>query len=129
MKKNILKNVGLLILGFVIGGVVGGFLIQGKGAENQKVLDHGRSKMVEFNKVYNEMVNSVIYYAIEKNDGYATVAAQTLQQLTPGIIEINKALKLDCKEYQENGEPLMVKDKNGVENPLEKLPEEVRILD
>ena len=129
MKKNILKNVGLLILGFVIGGVVGGFLIQGKCDDNQKVLDYSRNKMVEFNKGYNEMVNSVIYYAIEKNDGYATVAAQTLQQLTPGLIELNKALKLDCKEYQENGEPLMVKDKNGVENPLEKLPEEVRIIE
>ena len=129
MKKNILKNVGLLILGFVMGGAVVGAMMQSKDVETQKVLDFSRSKMVEFNKGYNEMVNSVVYYAIEKNDGYATVAAQTLQHLTPELIELNKALRLDCKEYQENGKPLMVKDENGVENPLEKLPEEVRIIE
>lgn len=128
MKKNVLKNVGFLILGFILGGIVVGALVS-KESETKRTLDFSRSKMIELNKEYNELFNKLAYYSMAENNSYATAAAQTLQQLTPGLIELNKALKLDCKEYQENGEPLMVQDEKGSMNPLEKLPEEIRIVE
>ena len=129
MKKNILKNVGLLILGFVMGGALVGAMMQSKDAETQKILDNSRYSMVELNKEYNRLYNQIGYYAIAENNEYASVIIQVLQELAPKFFDLNRSLKLDCKAYQENGNPLMSRDKNGVESPMEKLPEEVRIIE
>lgn len=125
MKKNVLKNVGLLILGIILGVVIAGVLMQ----KTQKVLDDSRFSMVEFNKKYNKLYNQIGYYAIAENNEAAMVGFQVLQELGPELFDLNRSLKLDCKEYQENGKPLMGRDENGVESPVEKLPEEIRIID
>lgn len=125
MKKNVIKYVGLLILGFVLGVVVAGLLTQ----KTQKVLDNSRYAMIEFNKEYNRLYNQIGYYAIAENNENAKVIFGVLQELGPELFDLNRSLKLDCKEYQENGKPLMSRDDNGVESPVEKLPEEVRIAE
>ena len=125
MKKNVIKYVGLLILGFVLGVVVAGLLTQ----KTQKVLDNSRYAMIEFNKEYNRLYNQIGYYAIAENNENAKVIFGVLQELGPELFDLNRSLKLDCKEYQENGKPLMSRDNNGVESPVEKLPEEVRIAE
>ena len=125
MKKNVIKYVGLLILGFVLGVVVAGLLTQ----KTQKVLDNSRYAMIEFNKEYNRLYNQIGYYAIAENNENAKVIFGVLQELGPELFDLNRSLKLDCKEYQENGKTLMSRDDNGVESPVEKLPEEVRIAE
>lgn len=125
MKRSILKNVGLLILGIILGVVIAGVLMQ----KNQKVLDNSRNSMIEFNKKYNRLYNQIGYYAIGENNESAIVGFQVLQQLGPELFDLNRSLKLDCKEYQENGKPLMSRDENGVESPVEKLPEEIHVID
>lgn len=125
MKRNILKNVGLLILGIILGVVIAGALMQ----KSQKVLDNSRYSMIEFNKEYNRLYNQIGYYAIAENNESAIVCFQVLQELGPELFDLNRSLKLDCKEYQENGKPMMSRDENGVESPVEKLPEEIRIID
>ena len=54
-------------------------------------------------------------------------AAICLQELTPEIVSINKSLKIDCKRYDDNGEPVMLKDNYGILSPCEIIPDELRI--
>lgn len=82
--------------------------------------------MIEFNKAYNKIYNNLGYLAIGQSNDYAKVAIQVLQQLAPGLIKLNKSLKLDCTQYQ-NGAPVSIQDEKGMSSPLETLPEEIRI--
>lgn len=93
----------------------------------QVIINNGRTSMIEFNIKFNKIYNNIGKLSIGQNNEYAIAIMQVLQQLAPELIKINKSLKLDCTEYQ-NGAPVSIQDENGNSSPLEKLPEEIRIM-
>ncbi len=130
MKHNLILPIVCLLLGIIIGVSIGLFLSSKATNDNedaQVILDNSRLYMIEFNKEYNKLYNDLGILVIGEDNDYARLTIHVLQKLTPDLIKINKSLKLDCKKYQD-GNPLMIEDKYGNKNPLEILPEEIRIM-
>lgn len=132
MKKDIII-ITFFLIGAVLGGVVVHIIDTNKNEiaikDKQVVLDSSRVSIIELNKTYNYLFENLGRAAFgQQNNEPAIVAFQVLQRLTPELMELNKSLKLDCKRYREDGTPVMVKDKNGLESPLETLPEEIKII-
>lgn len=128
MKQIILHSIAFFIIGVCVGGIIISAVDANKVKNNeQAIIDNGRMSMIEFNKEYNKLYNDLGYLAIGKNNDFAKVTMNVLLKLTPKLIEVNKSLKLDCTEYQ-NGAPVSIQDENGRSTPLEKLPEEIKIL-
>lgn len=50
-----------------------------------------------------------------------------LQQILKEIMALNKALGIDCKQYSENGKPILTETEDGAKSPIEILPNELRI--
>jgi hypothetical protein len=128
MKQKVLFSIVFFILGLCIGGVAESARMSNKTMNNEQVIiNNGRTSMIEFNIKFNKIYNNIGKLAIGQNNEYAIAIMQVLQQLAPELIKINKSLKLDCTEYQ-NGAPVSIQDENGNSSPLEKLPEEIRIM-
>lgn len=128
MKQKILHSIAFFIIGVCVGGIIISAVDANKVKNNeQAIIDNGRMSMIEFNKEYNKLYNDLGYLAIGENNDFAKVTMNVLLKLTPKLIEVNKSLKLDCTDYQ-NGAPVSIQDKNGRSTPLEKLPEEIKIL-
>ena len=128
MKQKILHSIAFFIIGVCVGGIIISAVDANKVKNNeQAIIDNGRMSMIEFNKEYNKLYNDLGYLAIGENNDFAKVTMNVVLKLTPKLIEVNKSLKLDCKDYQ-NGAPVSIQDENGRSTPLEKLPEEIKIL-
>lgn len=128
MKQKVFFSIVFFILGLCIGGVAESARMSNKTMNNEQVIiNNGRTSMIEFNIKFNKIYNNIGKLAIGQNNEYAIAIMQVLQQLAPELIKINKSLKLDCTEYQ-NGAPVSIQDENGNSSPLEKLPEEIRIM-
>lgn len=128
MKQKVFFSIVFFILGLCIGGVAESARMSNKTMNNEQVIiNNGRTSMIEFNIKFNKIYNNIGKLAIGQNNEYAIAIMQVLQQLAPELIKINKSLKLDCTEYQ-NGAPVSIQDENGESSPLEKLPEEIRIM-
>ena len=95
--------------------------------ECQSTIDAARNASVELNKQFNQIYNRLGILGIEGNE-YAVACFQTLQRLTPNIMQVSKDLGIDCKQYDENGKPVMIEDEKTKQvNPIEILPEVIRI--
>lgn len=131
MKQKVFLSVAFFLIGICIGGVAECARMSSKAEKDkqtmQAIIDNGRNTIIEFNKEYNKLYNDLGYLAIGENNDFAKVTMNVLLKLTPKLIEINKSLKLDCTNYQ-NGAPVSIQDENGRSTPLEKLPEEIRIM-
>lgn len=128
MKQKVLLSIVFFILGFGIGETVESARSSNQTKNNEQVIiNNGRTSMIEFNIKFNKIYNNIGKLAIGQNNEYAIAIMQVLQQLAPELIKINKSLMLDCTEYQ-NGAPVSIQDENGESSPLEKLPEEIRIM-
>ncbi len=128
MKQKVLLSIVFFILGFGIGETVESARSSNLTKNNEQVIiNNGRTSMIEFNIKFNKIYNNIGKLAIGQNNEYAIAIMQVLQQLAPELIKINKSLMLDCTEYQ-NGAPVSIQDENGESSPLEKLPEEIRIM-
>ena len=128
MKQKVLLSIVFFILGFGIGETVEFARSSNQTKNNEQVIiNNGRTSMIEFNIKFNKIYNNIGKLAIGQNNEYAIAIMQVLQQLAPELIKINKSLMLDCTEYQ-NGAPVSIQDENGESSPLEKLPEEIRIM-
>lgn len=128
MKEKAIISIVFFLIGLCVGGIAECASMSKRIKNNEQVIiDNGRTAMIEFNKEYNKVYNNLGYLAIGQGNEYAIVTMQVLQKLTSELIKLNKSLKLDCKIYR-NGAPSLIEDENGNTNPLEKLPEEIRIL-
>lgn len=126
MKQKIVFSILGVILGFVM-GIIAKPSHSDELEDYKTMVDDARKASVELNKVFNNFYNRIGYYALGGDD-CAIAAAQVMQNLTPNMMKINKSLRLDCKTYDKNGKPSMIKDdKTGKTNPLEGLPEEIRV--
>lgn len=135
MKQKIIIPIGYLILGLLIGGGIVNILYSTRITEKEKeikklewTLSKARESIIIANTEYNSLFNQIGIIAIKENNQYASVAAITLQKIMPLLLDVNKNLNIDCKEYN-NGEPIMTQDQYGFESPCEVLPEELRIVD
>lgn len=128
MKQKILHSIAFFIIGVCVGGIIISTVDANKVKNNeQAIIDNGRMSMIEFNKEYNKLYNDLGYLAIGENNDFAKVTMNVLLKLTPKLIEVNKSLKLDCTDYQ-NWAPVSIQGENGRSTPLEKLPEQIKIL-
>lgn len=120
-------NVLALVIGFIIGYVVKP-THSDRLEEYISTINHSREASIELNKQFNDIYNKMGILAMGGNE-YAITICQTMQQLTHNIKQVSKALGLDCREYNEDGKPLMIEDENGQTNPVEILPEKIKIVD
>lgn len=124
MKQKIIFSVVGLLLGFIIG-----YTLQSERMENlQFTIDKARNASIVLNKQYNQLYKEIGGHAIGGND-YAIACFQTLQNLYLDIQQISKDLGLDCKRYNEDGTPLMIRKEDGCKYPLEGLPEEINVIE
>jgi len=122
-KKSIIIGACGLVIGFAIGAIVFGASIKYK-----HMIEITRNECIEFNKDHNKVYDAIVRnYIIYGGEKYR-LAASILQNDFSHIIAINKALGIDCYDYNENGEVIMVEHENGELHPVEKLPEELRII-
>ena len=111
----------------LIGGIIIGYVSQlDKLQDLQFTIDSARNASIVLNKQYNQLSNLIGGHAIGGND-YALACYQTLQKLFPEIMQVSKDLGLDCKRYNEDGTPLMIKKEDGQTYPIEGLPEEIKL--
>lgn len=94
-------------------------------SKQEKEIDNARLKVIELNQKYNKLYQAIMSQYMAGNSDYEA-AGMCLQMLTKEIIAVNKALKIDCKQYDENGEAIMVEGKNGL-SPIEIIPNELKI--
>lgn len=95
----------------------------------QATLEDSRYRMVGFNKEYNKVYNNLVYmslYGSKEEAELSTIVLTIYQNMMPKLLEVNKSLKLDCKQYK-NGSPSMIEDEFGHKKPVEALPEEILI--
>ena len=122
MKQKIIFSASGLILGFIIG-----YTLQLDRLQNlQFKIDNARNASIVLNRQYNKLFSDIGVHAIGGNN-YAVACYQTLQKLFPEIKQVSKDLGLDCKRYNEDGTPLIIKKDNGQKHPLEGLPEDIKL--
>ncbi len=123
MKKNIIFGIFGLAIGLAIGAMVFGSNVKYK-----NMVKNARLECIKYNKEYNEIYDAIFKnYFMDGGERYK-LAALILQNDFPFIMAINKALDIDCREYDENGEVIMAEQKNGEQQPMEHLPNELRIM-
>lgn len=116
MKKKLISLPLLLLL----------FGCNNSSTNNEQIIDNARIEVINLNKKYNRRYQLVYLEYFKWNKAYES-AAICLQELLTEIIAVNKSLKIDCKQYNANGEPSMVEDADGSRSPIEGLPDELRI--
>lgn len=122
MKQKIIFSASGLILGFIIG-----YTLQLDRLQNlQFKIENARNASIVLNRQYNKIFREIGVRAIDGNN-YAVACCQTLQSLFPSIMQVSKDLGLDCKRYNEDGTPLMIKEENGQKHPVEGLPEDIKL--
>lgn len=123
MKQKIVFSVVGLLLGFIIG-----YTLQSERLENlQFTIDNARNASIALNKHYNQLYNKISGPALFEGNDYGIVCLQILQKLYPDIKQVSEDLGLDCKRYNEDGTPLMIKKEDGQTHPIEGLPEEIKL--
>lgn len=132
MKKTKLLVIAIVVL---LIGIFIGFLVRSTTDakeiknEEQAIIDSSRIYLIELNKEHNHLFNIVGSQAMFQKNMDAMLAFEVLQRLAPKLFQLNRSLKLDCKEYNDDGTPQMIRDKDGNESPCEALPEEIKILE
>lgn len=91
----------------------------------QETIDNTRMEVIKLNQKYNMLYQAVMSQYMQGNRNYES-AAICLQELAQEIIDVNKALKIDCKQYNENGEPTLIQGEDGL-SPAEGIPNVLRI--
>lgn len=94
--------------------------------EDETIIKDARMAVIELNQKYNKLYQVVMEGYMGGNEEFEA-AGICLQSLTMEIINVNKALHIDCKKYGKNGEPQMIEDKNGKLSPIEIIPDELKI--
>ena len=124
-QQNIVFGTIGLFLGFVIG-----YTIQTKKLEELRItIDNARNASVVLNKHYNQLYNKISGIALFEENDYGIVCFQILQKLIPDIKQVSKDLGLDCKQYNEDGTPLMIEKEDGQTYPIDGLPEEIKLTE
>ena len=100
--------------------------VGGNSLNEAEIIDAARRKIINLNKKHNKVYNFIAKRYM-KGDKNSEGGVFCLQELTLEIIAVNRALKIDCKSYDENGNPLMIQNADGTKSPAEGLPEELRI--
>lgn len=88
------------------------------------MVDKARVECIEYNKKHNEIFQIVAKNYILYEDEKCGVAASAMQETLPLAMSICKALEIDCRMYDENGDVKM--SETGY--PFEGLPDELRIM-
>lgn len=94
--------------------------------KDQEIIDNARVECIKLNQKYNQLYQVVMARYMSGNSEFEA-AALCLQGITPELLSVNKALKIDCKHYDENGNPTMVQNEDGVTSPVEIIPNELSI--
>lgn len=94
-------------------------------SKEQRTIDNARVEVIKLNQKYNKLYQTVMSEYVRGNSNFES-AAICLQELTKEIIDVNKALKIDCKQYNENGKPSMIQGEDGL-SPVESIPNELKI--
>ncbi len=94
--------------------------------EEEDMIKDSREAVIELNQKYNQLYQVVMEGYIGGNKEFEA-AGLCLQALTMELINVNKALHIDCKKYGSDGKPQMIEDKNGTSSPIEIIPDELRI--
>lgn len=123
MKKNYIIGICCSIFGFALGSIV-----FAPNVKYKTMVENAREECIEYNREYNKNYNTFITNYFATGGEFYKVAASILQNDFPYIMAINKSLNIDCREYDENGEVVMIKGKNGDLSPMEELPNEIRIM-
>lgn len=96
-------------------------------SDNQITVDKARRECIELNREFNQLYQVIMLNYAIKGDPDFESAAICLQKLMPKIMSVNKSLQIDCINYDEDGEPIMVKHEDGNLYPGESLPNELKI--
>ena len=94
--------------------------------EDQEIIKNAREEVIKLDQKYNQLYQVVMMEYMRGDSRYES-AALCLQEITKELMSVNKALKIDCKQYNENGEPTMLQDKDGSLSPIEIIPNELKI--
>ena len=94
--------------------------------EDQEIIENAREEVIKLDQKYNQLYQVVMMEYMSGDSRYES-AAVCLQELTKELLSVNKALKIDCKKYNDNGEPTMLQDKDGSLSPIEIIPNELKI--
>lgn len=95
-------------------------------SKDQEIIDNARVECIKLNQKYNQLYQVVMSRYISGNSEYES-AAICLQEITKELLSVNKALKIDCKHYDENGKPTMMQNKDGGTSPVEIIPNELSV--
>lgn len=94
--------------------------------KDQNIVDKTRTEIIKLNQKYNDIFEIVAKEYMAGDQRYE-FAVRSIQLLTPELIEVNKALKIDCKRYNDEGKPIMIKGEDGVSHPCYIVPNELKL--
>lgn len=118
-----MKKIYVGVLGFIAGCLLTGIIMKlSMGKESDEALTEAREAAVLLNVEHNKMYQTVAVQAMSGKKEFE-LAAYCLQNLTMPTMKIDKALKLDCRQY-ENGKPVMIEGE-----ALEILPEVIKLME
>lgn len=92
---------------------------------SDKNVDDARRECIQLNQEYNRLYQKAMLEYMSGNTQWG-LAAGCLQEIMPELLNVNKALGIDCTQYDENGEPVMMEHPNGERHPVEIIPDEIR---
>ena len=113
------RFIPLLIFPFILG-------CSNSSSNDQEIIDETREEVIKLNQKYNKLFHYAVLEYMDGNSDFKA-APVVLQELFKDIMVVNKSLKIDCKVYNNNGEPEMVEMEDGSLHPSERLPDELRI--
>lgn len=118
-----MKKIHVGVLCFIAGCLLSGIITKlSLEKENDETLTEAREAAVQLNVIHNKMYQTVAVQAMSGKKEFE-LTAYCLQNLTKPTIKMDKALKLDCRQY-ENGKPVIIEGEE-----LEILPEIVKIME
>lgn len=88
---------------------------------NDNNVDDARRECIQLNQEYNRLYQKAMLEYLSGNTQW-DLAAGCLQEIMSELLNVNKALGIDCAQYDENGEPVMMMDANGERHPVEIIP-------
>lgn len=118
-----MKKIYVGVLGFIAGCLLTGIIMKlSMENESDEALAEAREAAVKLNVEHNKIYQAVMTQAMSGKTE-CKLAAYCLQNLTMPTLKMDKALKLDCRQY-ENGKPVMIEGE-----ALEILPEVVKVIE
>ncbi len=122
-KKHILLGICGAFVGFILGAI-----IFGSNVKYKKMVKEARLECIKYNNYYNEIYDAAARNYFVTGNQIDKYTVSIIQHDFPYLMAINKALHIDCRDYDEDGEVIMIKNENGELNPMEKLPDELKII-